>query len=298
MSRFQFVADHRDTYEVKRLCQVLDVNRSSFYAWLQAAPARARRAAADEALARRIRAVQKDDPAYGAPRVTAELNDGAQPEERVNRKRVALVMREKNLPGLVLRRRMRTTIPAPADQDVPDLLERDFTAAGPNTKYVGDITYLPIAGGSFLYLATVIDCCSRALVGWAVGDHMRTTLVTEALDMAAAARGSLAGAIFHSDHGAQYVSKDFAAAAARHGLRLSRGAVGSSADNALAESFNATCKRELLAGAHAWPDATTCRRQIFWWANRYNTRRRHSACGYQSPFTYERTLTATLATAA
>ena len=298
MSRFQFVADHRDTYGVKRLCQVLQVNRSSFYAWVEAAPARKARAAADRALANRIRAVHQDDPAYGAPRVTAELNQGAPAQERVNHKRVARVMREHHLAGLRLRRRARTTIPAPADQDVPDLLGRDFTAKEPNTKYVGDITYLPIATGGFLYLATVIDCCSRALIGWAVADHMRTSLVTDALDMAAAARGSLAGAIFHADHGAQYVSKDFAAASARHGLRLSRGAVGSSADNALAESFNATCKRELLAGAHAWPDATTCRRAIFRWANRYNTRRRHSACGYQSPFTYETTLTATLAPAA
>lgn len=299
MSRFQFVADHRDTFEVKRLCQVLQINRSSYYAWEDSAPGRAARAAADQALADRIRAVQKDDPAYGAPRVTAELNDATTATgERVNHKRVARVMREHHLPGLRLRRRVRTTIPAPADQDVPDLLGRDFTAAAPNRKYVGDITYLPIATGGFLYLATVIDCCSRALVGWAVADHMRTSLVTDALDMAAAARGSLAGAVFHSDHGAQYVSKDFAAAAARHRLTLSRGAVGSSADNALAESLNATCKRELLAGVHAFPDAATCRRRLFWWANRYNTRRRHSACGYQSPFTYEATLAATLAPAA
>ncbi len=293
MSRFQFVVDHRDTYEVKRLCQVLEVNRSSFYAWAEAALAREQRAAADQALAERIRAVQKDDPAYGAPRVTAELNDGADPRERVNHKRVARVMRKQHLPGLRLRRRVRTTIPDPADRDVPDLLNRDFTADAPNTKYVGDITYLPIATGGFLYLATVIDCCSRALVGWAIANHMRTSLLTDALDMAAAARGSLAGAIFHSDHGAQYVSKDFAASAGRHGLRLSRGAVGSSADNALAESFNATCKRELLAGGHAFPNAETCRRRIFWWANRYNTRRRHSASNYQAPFTYETTLTAT-----
>ena len=93
MNRFQFVADHRDTYEVKRLCQVLEINRSSFYAWVEAAPAREQRAVDDQVLADRIRAVQKDDPAYGAPRVTAELNDGAPEGERVNHKRVARVMR-------------------------------------------------------------------------------------------------------------------------------------------------------------------------------------------------------------
>lgn len=203
MTRFQFVADHQDTFEVKRMCQVLDLNRSSFYAWQDAAAAREQRAADDEALAARIRAVQKEDPAYGAPRVTAELNEGASAAERVNHKRVARVMREKHLPGLRLRRRVRTTIPAPAEQAVPDLLKRDFTAPIPGIRYVGDITYLPIADGSFLYLATVIDCCSRALVGWAIAEHMRTSLVTDALHMAAATRGSLAGATFHSDHGAQ-----------------------------------------------------------------------------------------------
>ena len=109
MSRFQFVADHRDTNEVKRLCQVLEINRSSFYAWVEAAPAREQRAVDDQVLADRIRGVQKDDPAYGAPRVTAELNDGVDPDERVNHKRVARVMREHHLPGLRLRRRVRTT---------------------------------------------------------------------------------------------------------------------------------------------------------------------------------------------
>lgn len=298
MTRFQFVADHQDTFEVKRMCQVLDVNRSSFYAWQDAAAAREQRAADDEALAGRIRAVQKEDPAYGAPRVTAELNEGASAAERVNHKRVARVMREKHLPGLRLRRRVRTTIPAPAEQAVPDLLKRDFTAPIPGIRYVGDITYLPIADGSFLYLATVIDCCSRALVGWAIAEHMRTSLVTDALHMAATTRGSLAGATFHSDHGAQYVSKEFAETAQQLGLTLSRGAVGSSADNALAESFNATLKRETLQDAPSWSDTVTCRRQIFWWANRYNTRRRHSRCGYLPPFTYEKTLTPTLASAA
>lgn len=302
MSRFQFVADHRDTFEVKRLCEAIEVNRSSFYAWDAAAPARAERAAGDEELADRIRAVQDPtqggDRAYGAPRVTAELNDGVGVQERVNHKRVARVMAEKGLAGIRLRRKVRTTIPEPSDAKVPDLLKRDFTATSVNTKYVGDITYLPLADGSNLYLATVIDCCSRKLAGWAVADHMRTSLVQDALKVALADRGSLRGAIFHADHGSVYTSKDYAKLCAQLGVTRSHGAVGSSADNALAESFNATLKRETLAGEATYLDEASCRREVFRWAVRYNTRRRHSYLGQVSPNTYENKIAATLPEAA
>ena len=244
MTRFQFVADHRHAFEVKRLCSTVEVSRSSFYAWEAGGEVRAARRKADRELAERIRAVHATDRAYGAARVTAELNDGRPPEERVNHKRVARVMAAHDIAGIRLRRRVRTTIPQPADQLVPDLLERDFTAAEPNTVYVGDITYLPCSDGQNLYLATVIDCFSRRLVGWSIADHMHTELVADALTAAAAERGSLAGAIFHSDHGAQYSARAYAELCARLGVTRSMGAVGSSADNALAEAFNATLKRE------------------------------------------------------
>ena len=294
MTRFQFVADHRDAFEVKRLCEIVDVARSSFYAWLAAAPARAVRASADAALAQRIRAIHDTDRAQGVPRITAELNDGAPADGRVNHKRVARVMRQEQIAGLRLRRRVRTTVPDPAEQTVPDLLGRDFTAPEPNQRYVGDITYLPIADGSNLYLATVIDCFSRRLAGWAIAEHMRTDLIVDALLMARGTRGSLAGAIFHSDHGAQYTSKTFAELSAKLGVTQSMGAVGTSADSALAESFNASLKRETLQGGHAWPDPATCRREVFRWVTRYNTRRRHSWCGQQAPIIYEQRHTATL----
>ena len=302
MNRFQFVADHSEAFEVKRLCQVVGVARSSYYDWLAAAPRRAVRAAQDTVLAAQIRDVQDParggDRALGAPRVTAELNDGAPAAERVNHKRVARVMAEHGLAGIRLRRRVRTTIPEPADQKVPDLLGRDFTATTPNTTYVGDITYLPLAEGTNLYLATVIDCCSRKLAGWALADHMRTDLVTDALKAALAERGTLRGALFHADHGSVYTSKDYAQLCEHLGVTRSHGAVGSSADNALAESFNATLKRETLAGAATYPDEATCRRVIFRWAARYNTRRRHSYLGQVSPNTYENTLTTNLTQAA
>ncbi len=298
MSRFQFVADHQDTFEVKRLCQLVEIGRSAYYAWKAGAPARAARAAADVQLAQRIRAVHQDDNTVGAPRVTAELNEGAPAGERVNHKRVARVMRVAGIVGYRRRRKVRTTVPEPADQKVPDLLGRDFTASAPNRRYVGDITYLPLAGGSNLYLATVIDCYSRRLAGWAVAGHMRTELVEDALKAAAATRGRLAGAVFHSDHGSVYTSKDYAKLCRRLGVTQSMGAIGTSADNSLAESFNATLKREVLQDENCWPEEFTCRREVFRWLTRYNTRRRHSWCGYQSPLHYETNYAATLPTAA
>ncbi len=272
-----------------------------FYAWQAAAPTRAAKAAEDAALAQRIRAIHTQDRTMGAPRITAELNDPAvgQPAgQRVNHKRVARVMRANRIAGYRKRRRVRTTVPEPADQTVPDLLKRDFTADAPNQRYVGDITYLPLADGSNLYLATVIDCCSRRLAGWAIADHMRTSLVEDALKAAASLRGSLEGAIFHSDHGSVYTSKDYAKLCKKLGVTQSMGAVGTSADNALAEAFNATLKREVLQDAACWPDEATCRREVFRWLTRYNTRRRHSWCRYQTPIAYETTLAATLLPAA
>ena len=291
MSRFQFVADHRGAFEVKWLCDVVEIARSSFYAWLAAAAHRAVKIAADEELAARIRAVHDDDNTYGAPRITAELNDGVPAPDRVNRKRVARVMRENGIAGYRRKHRVKTTVADPANQKVPDLLNRDFTAATPNSKYVGDITYLPLATGANLYLATVIDCCSRRVAGWAIAEHMRTELVEDALKASHALRGSLEGAIFHSDHGSQYTSKDFGKICTELGVIQSMGAVGTSADNSLAESFNAALKREVLQDNSRWPDEATCRRQVFRWLVRYNTKRRHSYCNHVSPANYERTHT-------
>ncbi|WP_326771418.1 IS3 family transposase [Streptomyces sp. NBC_01445] len=284
-SRFQFVDDHRDTYEVKRLCQVLDVNRSSYYKWLAGAEARATRQHQDRLLAEEIREVHGESGgAYGSPRVTAELREKGR---RVNEKRIARIMRTFSITGIRLRRHVRTTVPDPAASPVPDLFQRDFTATGPGLKYMGDITYLPLENGQFLYLATVLDCFSRKVVGWSIADHMRTSLVADALRMAAATRGSLEGAVFHSDHGAQYGSRAFAGLCDQLGVTRSMGAVGTSADNAACESFHASLKRETLQGAHDYGDSGTCRRTVFAWLTRYNTRRRHSANGHLSPNEYE-----------
>ncbi len=160
---------------------VMQIARSSFYAWLAGAGGRADRQAADEALVERIRVVHDADNTYGAPRITAELNDGVDDDDRVNHKRVARVMRAAKIAGYRRRRRVKTTTPDPANQKVPDLLNRDFTAAQLNSKYAGDITTCRWRPAGICNLATVIDCCSRRVTGWAIADHMRTELVADAL---------------------------------------------------------------------------------------------------------------------
>ena len=212
----------------------------------------------------RIRAVHAEGNTYGAPRIT-ELNDGTPAGERVNHKRVARVMRVLGIAGYRRPRRVRTTVPDPAAQKVLDLLGRNFTAAMPNRKYVG---------------------------GWLGGrspNHMRTDLVTDALNTAHTLRGSLAGAVFHTDHGSRYTSEDFAVLCTELGVIQLMGSVGTSADNSLAESFNAALEHEVLQDDTCWPDGDICRREVFRWLARYNTKRRHSYCRNVSPTNFERT---------
>ncbi len=288
-NRFQCVADLQRRHGVKRLCSTLGAARSSFCYRQRTAADRAARQAANARLAARIRAVHHEsDGTYGAPRITAELRGTS--GEAVNHKRVARIMRASGIQGIRLRPRHRTTVPDPAGDKAPDLIGRDFTAAEPNTKYVGDITYLPIEGGKFCYLATVIDLASRRLAGWAIADHMRTDLVADALAATIRTRGSLAGSIMHTDHGAQYTSRSFTEACRSAGVRRSMSAAGSSADNTLTESFNATFKRETLQGRKSWPTEREARLDAFRWLHRYNTRHRHSHLGQQSPVAFENAL--------
>lgn len=286
MSRFQFVHEHRTRWSVKRLCAALEVSRQGYYQWRDRAPARAAKAASDAAATAKIKMFhQASKGAYGSPRITVDLREAG---ERVNRKRVARLMREAGIEGVTLRRRRPAPPPEAADAAaVPDRLKRDFTAQAPNTRYVGDITYLPIEGGSFLYLATVIDLYSRRLAGWAIDDHMRTDLVEKSLRRAHYIRGSINGALMHTDRGSQYVSAQFAACCNELGVLQSRARVGSSADNALAESFNATLKREVLQGRRTFTNALEARSQVESWIGGYNTTRRHSSLDQISPIDYE-----------
>ncbi|GAB3949564.1 hypothetical protein GCM10028832_01820 [Streptomyces sparsus] len=251
---------------------------SSFYYWRRTAPDRAARQAADARLAARIRAVHHEsDGTYGAPRTTAALREES--GEAVNHQRVSRIMRVCGIEGVRLRRRHRTTDSDPAAVRAPDLIGRNFTATAPNTKYVGDITYLPIEGGKFCYLATVVDLSSRRLAGWAIADRMR----------APGDRRPGSGDLHprHSrriDHAhgprSPYASTVFAEACRSAGVPRSMSAVGSRADNALAESFNATFKHETLKGRKSWPTEHEARLDALRWLHRYNTRRRHSRLGH------------------
>src|SRR5699024_4461459 len=271
------------------MCAVLGIQRSSFYKWFSSRSARAARQAADDALCERIEHhFEFWNHTYGYRRITAELAEDPEADGTVNRKRVARLMQQNGMVGIHLRKPKITTISDPDAQVFADLVGRDFTAAELGTAYVGDITYLPYGTeGKFLYLATVIDLCSRRIVGWSIADHMRTSLVEDALQNALNNSETLEGAIFHSDHDRQYTSSSFQATCRRFGVVQSMGRVGSSADNALAESVNAALKRETLQRARRWSCEFECRRQVFRWLARYNSRRRHSSLGYRAPVAFE-----------
>jgi transposase InsO family protein len=256
-------------HNVKRACQLLEVSRSAYYAH-RAGPSQ--RALQDAELTSHIVQVhEQSGGTYGAPRVHAELRDLGR---RHSRKRVARLMRQAGRRGRTPKRWRTTTIPDPAAPARPDLVRRDFRTAPDqvNARWCGDITYINTWEG-WLYLATVIDLASRRVVGWATADHMRTDLVAQALTNAVATRRPTHLVIFHSDRGCQYTSTQYAQLAQRLGVRLSVGRRGQCWDNAVAESFFATIKTELL-DQRAWPTRARAQQAIFEWIEGwYNTRR-------------------------
>jgi putative transposase len=220
---------------------------------------------------------------YGAPRVQAELRAKG---VSVSRKRVARLMHHAGVRGVSRRRFVVTTVRDDASVPAPDLVQRDFEAAGPNQLWVADITYVPTWAG-FLYLAVVLDAWSRRVVGWAMATHLRTELVLDALEMAVRQRQPR-GVIHHSDHGCQYTSIAFGKRCREAGVRPSMGSVGDAYDNALCESFFATLECELL-DRRRFATQAEARMAVFDFIEGfYNPRRRHSALGYLSPLDYER----------
>ena len=267
---------------VSRACALLKVSRAAFYAWLSG---RSQREQDDAELAGQIQAVHQESRGrYGAPRIHAEL---ARRGRRHGRKRIARLMRAAGIAGKTPKRWRKTTIADPAAAARADQVRRDFTAdAGKlNARWCGDITYIGTWEG-WLYLATVIDIASRRVVGYAIADHLRTELVAGALSNAVAARDPGPGVIFHSDRGCQYTSAAFASLANDHDVMLSHGRTGQCWDNALAESFFASIKGELLH-LQAWPTKAAARRAIVEYIGWYNGTRLHSSLGYRSPAEYE-----------
>jgi putative transposase len=280
---FRFIAAEKTTHSVKTMCRVLGVSRSGFHAWATRKPSA--RQLDDERLLERIREIHNENRrVYGSPRIHAELRlaDG----ERIARKRVERLMREAGISGLVTRKRGRTTIRVPGVRICEDLVDRAFLATAPNRLWVADITYLRTWEG-WLYLVAVQDVYSRRIVGWSMADHMRTELVVDALQMALAQRRPAPGLIWHSDQGSQFVSLAFGQQARAAGIAQSMGSRGDCFDNAVAESFFATLKKELIHG-RSWPSKAELRTEVFEYIEVFfNRRRRHSTLGFLSPAQYE-----------
>jgi len=277
-SKYEFIDAEKANYPIAKMCDWMDVSRSGFHEW------RGREESAtvkrQEELKILIQHVFTDsDGTYGYRRVHAELARlGVDAGDELVRR----LMREMGLVACQPRPWRPVTTIAGDAATIPDLVRRDFTADAPGTKLVGDITYIRTWEGWF-YLATVIDCHTKACIGYAMADHMRTDLVTAALDMAVANYPLAEDAIFHSDRGTQYTSEAFAEQAGKIGLRRSVGRTGVCYDNAQAETFNAAVKVERV-NRTAYPTREHARKDVTRYIEfRYNTKRLHSALGYRTP---------------
>ena len=286
MAKYEYVDsqinDPVDTNPVVKMCRWLGVSTSGFYHWLSR-PQSATTARRHALTARVRHFFEVSDGTYGYRRIHADLADeGTQCSPELVRQ----IMRERDLVACQPRPfRVTTEADAQAAAGMPDLVKRDFTTDRPGVKFVGDITYVHTWQG-FVYLATVIDCYSKRVVGWQIADHMRTELVEDALKHAAATTVIELNAIFHSDRGSVYTSGNYRALIGQLGMRSSMGRTGVCWDNAVAESAWSSLKRELV---HRYRFATRAeaRRAIFAWINRYNSRRRHSTLGYLAPNDWE-----------
>ena len=288
---YGFIAAEKTTYPVRLLCRVLQVSTSAFYDWI----GRGRPVVSDADLDDAHAANQLRDAwvehrrTYGARRLTAEIRDRDQQGQAWNRKKVARLMTIANIEGIHRRRHGKKRTRIGAGSVAPDLVKRQFAAEAPDQLWVADISYLRTWEG-FLYLAVVIDACTRRVVGWAMADHLRRELVLDALGMALHQRKPVAGLIHHSDHGVQYTSIDFGRTLRTSGVVASMGSIGDAFDNAMAESFFATVKEEMIY-RRAWPTRHELEMEVFSFIEGfYNPLRRHSRLGNLSPAAYEHQL--------
>ena len=277
--KYAFINGEEGNYPISSMCRWAGVSRSGYHDWRDR-PVSARAARrADLATVIKFSFDQSDE-TYGYRRVHADLLAWGY---RVDDETVRLIMRDLELVPCQPRPWRPVTTIAGDAAGTPDLVGRDFTASEPGRKLVGDITYIATWQG-WLYLATVLDCCTKKVVGYAMADHLRTSLVTAALDMANRNGHIRPGiTVMHSDRGVQYTSQEYVEFAAGIGLTRSVGRTGVCYDNAWAESFNGTLKNELVHRT-AYPTRNHAEVDITRWIElRYNTRRRHSALGYRTP---------------
>jgi len=284
--RFAWIRQSSEEFEVAIMCQILQVSRSGYYAWTRRAPSS--RAQRQEKLIQQIRtAHEQSNGAYGSPRIHAEL---AQQQIEISLNTVAKLMKKAGIRSLRRRRFMVRTTDSNHDLPVaPNLLDRQFQAELPNQKWCCDITYIPTAEG-FLYLAAVMDLCSRRIVGWSMAEHLRTELCLEALKMALGRRRVGSQLLHHSDRGVQYASGDYQRLLESNGICVSMSRTGNCYDNAAMESFWSTLKTELVHHMQ-YKSHDQARGSIFQFIECwYNRKRRHSAIGYKSPEAFEASL--------
>jgi putative transposase len=277
-------------FALSTMCRVLGVSTSGYYDWC--GRGESPRAIENAALAERIAAIHEASRCtYGMLRIQAELRDREDGHydrrwASVGRNRIARLMRAAGLRGVSRRRGYTVTTKRDGQgRGAPDLLGRDFRASGPNVLWVSDITYVPTWAG-FVYLAIVLDAWSRKVVGWSIGQDLKTELVLDALNMALTQRKAFA-VIHHSDHGCQYTSFAFGKRCEEMGVWPSMGSVGDAYDNAMAESFFATLEAELLA-RRTFPNKADAKSALFSYIEGwYNPSRRHSSIGYLAPNVFE-----------
>lgn len=290
MRVFAFVDRQKAEFAVRTLCRVCAVSTSGYYDWAAraaAGPTPAQEAEAE--LIGKIRLVHTESRLnYGEPRVTDQLaRDGVV----VNHKRVARLMAKAGIRGRTSGAKMRTTVADPTAEVSPDLVNRDFVRHQLDLLWLGDITYVA-TGEGWLYLSGVSDACSRRLLGWSITDHLRVDGPLDALLAAVDCRGgngSIAGVVFHSDHGCQYTADAYRSACERYGVTQSMGSVGDSYDNAQAESVWSSFKREAI-DHRQFATKAEARVAIFSWIVWYNATRLHTSIGGRPPVEYEQHL--------
>lgn len=281
--RFQLIDEAKKDFPVQRLCKVLDVSPSGYFAWKNRPASRRQRE--DLVLLAHVRsAFSLSHETYGSPRMTHEVREQGL---MAGRRRVARLMRENGLKARQPRRFRRTTDSQHAFPVAPNRLDQDFTAAAPNEKWGTDLSYIWTREG-WLYLAVVIDLYARRVVGWAAGDRLHKELALTALRRALVMRRPAAGLLHHSDRGSQYCSNEYQAELRRHGIVISMSGKGNCYDNAMVETFFKTLKSELV-----WRTAFQTRTEATEALARYidgfyNPRRRHSALGFVSPIQFEK----------
>jgi putative transposase len=280
--RYDFIAAEKAKHSILQLCRLLKVSCSGFYASRRRAPSM--RALEDARLGTLVVAAHRlGRGSYGSPRVVNELRERG---ERVGRRRIARLMKERGLVGEMKKKWRHPSGPLTTDPCEPNKLDRDFAAPAPNRRWACDITYIRTWEG-WLYLAVVVDLFSRRVVGWSMQSHLRTDLVLDALTMAVGQRLPPPGLLAHSDRGSQYTSGDYQTALRSHGIECSMSGRGNCWDNAVVESFFGTLKRELVY-RRAWSTRAAAASAVHEYIEVfYNRVRRHSTLGGKSPEAFE-----------